>query len=174
MVGPTTFRNFKVKSHGFTIIELTIVMALIGILVGISFAFIPTALKKARNSERASDTKTLARFFEQRYKEQASVSYPSYPSTTTFPSEMNVLMNGGLKESAKAPGQTTNSVTSAVNNGDLTGVATDQGYIYQPFSSNGALCTTSSSNSPCTRFKIWYKTEATPPEVRVVESRYQQ
>lgn len=174
MVSPIKFRSSKDAAGGFTIIELTIVMAVISILVTMSFAFIPNAQRDARNRERASDALSLARFFEQRYKEYASVSYPSYPSTATLPSEMNILMNSGLKDAAIAPGQTANSVTVATSNGDLTSNATHQGYIYQPFSSDGTLCTVSTSNDPCTRFKIWYKTEATTPELRIIESRYQQ
>lgn len=174
MVGSIIFRNSISNAHGFTIIELSIVIAIISTLAAISFAYIPSAQVNARNSERTSDAKTLARFFEQRYREQASLTYPSYPSTSSFPTEINLLINGGLKESAIAPGQTANSVILAANNGDLSSVVTIQSYIYQPFSPNGTLCTTSSANSPCTRFKIWYKNEATTPEVRVVESRYQQ
>jgi prepilin-type N-terminal cleavage/methylation domain-containing protein len=174
MVGPITFRNSIERARGFTIVELSIVIAIIGSLAAISFAYIPSALTNARNSERISDIKSLARYFEQRYREQASSAYPSYPSTSSFSTEMNLLMNGGLKEAAIAPRQTTNSVTVAASNGDLSAVVTAQGYIYQPFSPDGTLCTASSANSPCTRFKIWYMTEATTPVVRVVESRYQQ
>lgn len=174
MVGSKKQHHKNILSSGFTIAELIISISVIGVLSVMSFVFLPSALQRARNSEKISDTKSLSRFFEQRYKENASITYPTYPSTATFSTDLNVLLNSGLKDAAIPPGKSTNGVIVASSNTDQTSAVDLGEYIYQPLSPSGALCTTHSASSPCTHYKIWYRIEDDPSPVRVLESRYQQ
>lgn len=159
---------------GFSIIELMISMAIIGILLVLVFAYFPSVQQRARDRERMADVQTIGRYLEQRYREKASTAFPSYPTTLSFATDMPQLISGGFKDASVAPGQSSNSIVMATSNNDLTSVVTTQTYLYQPLLSNGALCTTASELSPCTRFRLWYKLESELPAVRTVESRYQQ
>lgn len=62
-------------SRGFTLMELLIVIAIIGILVSIATASYTTAQKKTRDSRRVSDMKSVQNAWEQ-YFAANSASYP--------------------------------------------------------------------------------------------------
>lgn len=174
MVGSKKQQDNDITSSGFTITELIISISVIGVLSVMSFVYLPSALQRARNNEKLTDIKSLGRFFEQRYKENASLSYPTYPSSATFSADLSALLNSGLKDVAIPPGQSTNGVVLATSTADQTSSVTTQNYIYQPFSATGALCANHSASSPCTHYKIWYRLEDDLTPVRVLESRYQQ
>lgn len=159
---------------GFSIIELMISIAIIGVLLLLVFAYFPSTQQRARDQERIADAQTIARYLEQRYREKASTAFPSYPTTTSFASDVPQLISGGFKDASRAPGQSSNSIVMATSNADLTAAATTQTYIYQPLLTSGALCTAATESNPCARFRIWYKLENGSPTVRLVESRYQQ
>lgn len=68
------FRYFRSNS-GFTLVELIIVIAVIGILAGVALVNIPNLQKRARDSQRLADLRQLQNILE---KEINSVSvYPS-------------------------------------------------------------------------------------------------
>ena len=161
-------------SRGFTIVELTIVMVVVAILAVISLSTIPGALVSARDSERRSDIQALARYFEKRYKENASTSFPTYSTTTGLNTDVSKLESGGQNLVLRAPGRSTSSLIAATSTNDQSALVDKNTYIYQPFTSSGALCTVATQASPCVRFKIWYKLEKGTPLVQVVDSRYQQ
>lgn len=62
---------------GFTLLEILIVIAIIGILVSIGVASYSTAQTKGRDSRRRSDLKAAQTAFEQYYADSASASYPA-------------------------------------------------------------------------------------------------
>ncbi|MFZ1812076.1 MAG: type II secretion system protein [Candidatus Saccharimonadales bacterium] len=162
------------KQQGFSILELAVVIVLIGLLSMLVTAYMPQAQMRSRDTERTSDIATLKNYLEQQYVEKASASYPTYPSTSSLTSDLSALTSGGLLDSTKSPGSNSSSIITASSNGDQTSVTTKSSYIYQPYLQDGSLCTTSSANQPCVRFKLWYKLEENSPNATFVESLHQQ
>lgn len=73
-------RNFlKNLKRGFTLLELLIVIALIGILVSIAAASYAQAQKKSRDSRRMADMKSIQSAFEQYYAD-----HTAYPADCTI------------------------------------------------------------------------------------------
>lgn len=73
--------QYRMKK-GFTLMELLIVIAVIGILISISTVAYTSAQKKTRDSRRRSDLKALSSGFEQYYADNSS-SYPATCSLST-------------------------------------------------------------------------------------------
>ncbi len=76
--------------RGFTLLELLIVIAIIGILVAMGTASYSTAQKRARDSKRQGDLKAIQNAFEQYYSKNNG-NYPSSCSsvdTTYLPGGM--------------------------------------------------------------------------------------
>lgn len=63
---------------GFTLMELLIVIAIIGILVSVSTVSYSSAQKKGRDARRHTDLKAIQNAWEQYYADN-SASYPSDP-----------------------------------------------------------------------------------------------
>lgn len=68
--------------RGFTLMELLIVIAIIGILISMSTVAYTSAQKKARDSRRRSDIKATQSGFEQYYADNSG-SYPATCSLST-------------------------------------------------------------------------------------------
>lgn len=164
----------RTTQAGFTILEISVVIVLVVILSGIALAYIPNAQMRSRDSERLADVAALKNYFEQQYVENASSSYPTYVPTTSLASTLTTISNSGLHDSIYAPGSSSASVNEASSNNDQTSVVSTSNYIYQPFLSDGSLCTSSSANQPCVRFKLWYKLEENSPNGTFIESLHQQ
>lgn len=76
-------QNSKLKSQilrGFTLLELMVVIAIIGILISISTAAYTSAQKKSRDSRRTGDLKSIQNAFEQYYADNSK--YPLSSSCT--------------------------------------------------------------------------------------------
>ena len=73
------------NKRGFTLMELLIVIAIIGILVSVSVVSYSSAQKKGRDARRHSDLKALQNAWEQYYADN-SANYPgtSTPATCTL------------------------------------------------------------------------------------------
>lgn len=78
---------------GFTLMELLIVIAVIGILISIATASYSSAQKKARDSRRKGDLKAMQNALEQYYSANSG-QYPAgtYPNTGALTAEY--LPNG--------------------------------------------------------------------------------
>lgn len=73
------------KNHGiggFTLLELLIVIAIIGILVSVGVVSYAAAQKKSRDSKRRGDIKAIQSGYEQYYAENSS-AYPSNCNLTS-------------------------------------------------------------------------------------------
>ena len=68
-------------SAGFSLMELLIVIALIGILVSLGAASYTAAQKKTRDARRQADMKSIQEAFEQYYSD-SSATYPTSASCT--------------------------------------------------------------------------------------------
>ena len=79
----------KTVKNGFTLLELLIVIAIIGILVAMGTASYSTAQKKARDATRRGDMKAIQNAFEQYYADNDG----SYPASCVTPGT-NYLPNG--------------------------------------------------------------------------------
>lgn len=71
------------KKTGFTLLELLIVISIIGILVTVAVASYTSAQKKARDSRRMTDIKSIQTAAEQFYSDQGA-KYPSSDADATF------------------------------------------------------------------------------------------
>jgi len=72
----------NVKHHGFTLVELLIVIAIIGILLAAGVASYSLAQMRARDNRRVSDLKAVQSAFEQYYVDNNN-SYPAKCSDIT-------------------------------------------------------------------------------------------
>jgi len=72
----------KTGKEGFTLLELLIVIAIIGILVAMGTVSYSTAQKKARDATRRGDMKAIQNALEQYYA-QNNGNYPSSCSIST-------------------------------------------------------------------------------------------
>lgn len=64
------------KQYGFTLLEMLVVLGIIGVIMAIATSSFSTAQKKARDSKRKSDLKTIQNALEQYY----SVCGYKYPT----------------------------------------------------------------------------------------------
>lgn len=89
--------------RGFTLMELLIVIAVIGILISISTVAYTSAQKKTRDSRRRSDLKALQSGFEQYYADNTN-NYPATCSlgTTYMPNGMPTDPKTGTAYTATA------------------------------------------------------------------------
>lgn len=72
--------EINILKKGFTLLELLIVIAIIGILVSISVASFSLAQKQSRDQRRKTDVKAIQDAWEQYYADNSS----SYPSSCTI------------------------------------------------------------------------------------------
>lgn len=151
--------------RGFSIIELTIVVTVLTVLVGLGLGTVANYQLKARDSERASDIEIISQNLERQYKTQAVAIGPTYPASTTTSSALAALINDS--DATYAPNQSTNSLVIATTSGNQT--PTISQYMYQPLNIDDTLCTA----TPCVRYKLYYHLESTDAIVSVDSMRQQ-
>ncbi len=100
-------RKVRTRQGGFTLIELLVVIAIIGILVALVLVSLSTARKKARDSQRKSDLRTVESALEL-YASDNGDQYPCASSTTdsaaAFSNLSNTLVTGKyLQKEVKDP-----------------------------------------------------------------------
>jgi prepilin-type N-terminal cleavage/methylation domain-containing protein len=166
--------------RGFTIVELIIVIAIMGILLVLAVVNLRSTQANGRDSERASDTAAIALQLNAYYESgnsDLSIVAGSYPSTAvssdTNANIENILRDIDIKL-LLAPGvttTTTKSFVSATNNTQTIGgvapqpAAANDVYVYQPLQSDGSLCTLTSQI--CRKFNMYYWKETTSAVVMI-------
>lgn len=72
------------KRRGFTLLEVLIVIAIIGILVSLGVVSYSSAQRKTRNSKRRGDVKAIQGAWEQYYADNSSAYPDSCTITATY------------------------------------------------------------------------------------------
>lgn len=151
------------NEYGFTVVEVTVTIAVITILLSIAL-FVPSYfLVDSRDAERSSDVESIARRLEQSYNAQ-TIGKPAYPHTTKLLSDINGQTGTVSRVTADtfvSPNESSSSVVAATSTSltqPLGATApTVRQYVYQPLTQAGSLCTQSSQT--CVKFNIFYRLE---------------
>lgn len=165
--------------RGFTIVELLIVIAIIGILLVVGVVNLRSTQVSARDTERKVDIESIALHLEIFYKTgtDGTTLFGRYPSTSLVGSSSNIMSNlrdADLK-SFTPPGATgpdTGFVAATNNVQSITGILpqpTISTYVYQPLEQDGTLCNT---YTDCQKFNLYYKLE-TNSTIHMVTSKNQ-
>lgn len=151
--------------RGFTIVELLIVIAIMGILLVLAVVNLRGTQAGSRDNERASDSQAIATHLESFYTSgnASSSTFGYYPSTALIGQELTYLPDIDTKLLV-APGESSasDSFFAATNNNETESGVTPQpdntsySYIYQPLAADGSLCT---GSTECVKFNIFYKKE---------------
>ena len=138
---------------GFTLVEVILAIAVIGILTGIIVLSGSGYTGRARDAERAADIATITRQLERYYRNNPLTTGSTYPPTSTSAASMASIIDNS--DAIHAPGGSANSLVMATTN--ATQSPSVNTYIYQPLTAAGALCT----STPCRRYKLYYRDERT-------------
>lgn len=76
-------RKFRFSSKGFTLIEILVVIAIIGILMAAGAVAFTFARRSARDSRRLSDMRAIQQAFEQYYAQNDDTYATTYTDMTT-------------------------------------------------------------------------------------------
>jgi len=155
----------RIRTRGFTVIELIVVITVIAILAGVVISVNFNLQAQARDTERTADIGVITRSIERYYQTESVALGGTYPSTASGTNGIGTIVND--IESVKAPTQPGNSVVMATSAAAQTPTAGQ--YIYQPLTVSGAIC----NATPCVRFKLYYYLEVTK-EIIIVNSMRQQ
>lgn len=96
-----SFRKSRGSSHGFTLIELIIVIAIVGILAGIAFPFYQEHINKARRAEAMSALSSAAAAFE-RFRAAGNFTYED-ACVSTDPDCDDPVAVGSIPEDGTGP-----------------------------------------------------------------------
>lgn len=152
--------------RGFTLVELVIVIAIMGILLVLAVVNLRSSQASARDYDRKTDIDNIMRGLEGFYINGANnARYPS--NYISNPTTSDDFVQGALRDidikSLQAPGAAagTRSLISATNTDETTSgirpLPSTTEYVYQPFQPDGSLCTLVSQE--CRRYNIFYRLE---------------
>jgi prepilin-type N-terminal cleavage/methylation domain-containing protein len=139
------------RAHGFTIVELIIVVIVIGIVVSLGIMAFTQVQMNVRNDQRAADVTLIAEGLEDYYR--ANGVYPSCATMTQSVATVASLLDieeGALTAPTAAEG--TNSITCSL----LTAGSGPDNYGYV-----GDLTSQCTAGTFCLEFTLQYRQEGT-------------
>ncbi len=151
--------------RGFTMVELLIIIAIIGILTTIGFMSFGKYQADARDSERSSKATIISRYLEKYYTKNGE--YPSCPSLVTDPNTVKTTTLVGINTDVLTTPQKPSGVENSIECSDLTSMAQDDYFAY--IGDGSTTCTTGGS---CLEYTIKYKDESTN-SIASISSKHQ-
>ena len=171
------------KRRGFTIVELIITIAVMGILLTLAVISLRSSETNGRDAERKADAEAIASRLEDFYNttdQNIGAAGGVYPDTAHIDEDSLRLFAPDISAGMlRAPGVDTDEAASLVpatnastppNLMPTPGESADR-YVYQPFTATKTLCT-NAGVTPCVRFVLYYYQETTGA-VEVIDSRHQ-
>lgn len=150
-------------ASGFTIIEILVVIAVIGILTTISVVSFGRYQSSARDSQRASQATILVEALEKYYDKNGE--YPSCSAVQSPAATITSTVLPGIESTVLVTPQETSDDNSIVCQ-DLTSVASDPD-IFAYVGDGSASCSAAGS---CLQYTLKYKDEVTN-SIKTIESR---
>ena len=168
------------KAHGFTVIEVLVVIIVMAILLTLAVVNVRSTQVNARNTERITDVENTALRLESYYDGPASSSSGGgsrYPGTNSITlSGLKTLFPDFDLNNVRHPNNddtSTIDLVPATNNketpSEVTPKPDTETYVYQAINTDGTLCTNNASQS-CRRFNIYYLLEK-DSTVQVLKSK---
>lgn len=145
----------KHTNKGFTLVELLVVVAIIGLLAGIAVVSVNSVRVKARDAKRIADVKQIQNALEL-YNNTKGGQYPPTAAikdvkTGEVVGNSEISLTGKVISSGNGIADTgTDEIYINVIPGDPT---MGQAYVYKP-------CTQSTDKTYCENYFIQFKTEA--------------
>lgn len=157
------------RRPGFTVIELLIIIAIMGILLVVGVVNLRGVQVNARDTERKTDIESIQMHLESFYKSGDSLgsNIGTYPTVDFVDSHDTSVFRETLRDidmkSLTAPGADDPTVTFiGANNATQTTAGIDpqptiSEYVYQPIDGNGYLC---AASLICRKYNLYYRLEA--------------
>ena len=141
-------------TSGFTMIEVLVVVAIIGILATITFMGFGRYQADARDSARAGKATVISEALEKYYDKNGE--YPSCPSVTGPATTVTTSVLPGIDAQALVAPQAESGTTNSVACTDLTNMSQADFFAY--VGDTSSTCTTGQA---CLLYKLKYKQEST-------------
>jgi len=148
-----TMNIMKKDTSGFTIVELLIVIAVIGILATISVVGFSRTQTMTRDAQRSSKSSVIVEALEKYYDKNGE--YPSCSAVTSSVSNVTTAVLPGINSDALVTPKSTDAAANSIQCQDLTNIATDPD-IFAYIGDGSAACT---SGQSCLEFTLKYKDE---------------
>lgn len=152
-------------TSGFTIVELLVVIAVIGVLSTIGLLSFGRYQIEARDSQRAAKTTVIAEALEKYYDK--SGEYPSCPALTGTSASVTTTVLPGLDPTTLLAPKKPTSETNSIKCTDLTG-ASGEDDVFAYVGDGSAAC---SSGTACLKWTLKYKEESTNQIISIQSRR---